>query len=217
MHSCKKSIKHLIWYGHTKIIFFDNNILASSYWRNIFDEVIELGLTVDFNQGLDSRLLSEEAAKKISKMKIHRVRLAYDLPSQKLFVKSAIDRLHENGISKREILVYALYDFTESPEELFERIRDILGWGAVCYPMRFQPCNTLKKNSYISKKWDKKRLNMVQSARRVIGYGGAFPPYKGLIKKFEKAHNFDEAFALWPAERNKLKLQPTINSNQTKL
>jgi len=62
-----------------------------------------------------------------------------------------------------------------------------------------------------------KRLEMVQRARRVIGYGGAFPPYEGLIKKFEKAHNFDEAFALWPAQRNKLRLQPTINSKQTKL
>ena len=65
--------------------------------------------------------------------------------------------------------------------------------------------------------WDKKRLDMVQSARRVIGCGGAFPPYEGLIKKFEKAHNFDEALALRPAQRNKMRLQPTINSNQTKL
>jgi hypothetical protein len=39
---------------------------------------------------------------------------------------------------------------------------------------------------------------MVQEARRVIGYAGAFPPYKPLIQKFEKAGNFDEAFALRP-------------------
>ena len=216
IHSCKKSIKHLIWPGHTKLIFFDNNILASPYWRNIFDEVIELGLTVDFNQGLDSRLLSEEAAQKMSKMKMPIVRLAYDLPSQKIFVKRVISRLHKNGISKRDILVYALYNFTESPDEFFERTREVLGWGAACYPMRFQPCDTLKKNSYVSKKWDEKRLDMVQRARRVIGYGGAFPPYEGLIKKLEKAHNFDEAFALWPAQRNKLKLKH-INSKQTML
>jgi len=102
--------------------------------------------------------LSEEAAQKISKMKIPIVRLAYDLPSQKLHVKRTIACLRENGISKRDILVHALYNFTETPDEFFERIRDILGWGAVCYPMRFQPCDILKKNSYISKKWDKKDL-----------------------------------------------------------
>jgi len=203
INSCKKSIKHLIWPTHSKIIFFDNNILASPFWKDIFDEVIELGLTVDFNQGLDSRLLSEEAAQKISEMKIQIVRLAYDTPSQKPFVQRAIEVLHEKGISKRNILVYSLYNFTESPDEFFERVRDILNWGAACYPMRFQPCNTLKKNSYISKKWNKKRLDMVQRARRVIGCGGAFPPYQALVKKFEKAGNFDEAFSLFPPKNKK--------------
>ena len=62
-----------------------------------------------------------------------------------------------------------------------------------------------------------KRLEMVQRARRVIGYGGAFPPYEGLIKKFEKAHNFDEAFALWPAKRHRSRLQPTLKLKQAKL
>jgi len=205
IHSCQRSIRHLIWPDHKKVIFFDNNVLASPFWRNIFDEVIELGLTVDFNQGLDSRLLSEEAAQKISRMKIPVVRLAYDSPSQKPFVKRAIDSLHENGVSKREILVYTLFNFTESPDEFFDRVRHILGWGAVCYPMRFQPCDTLEKNSYVSKKWDKRRLSMIQSARRVIGYGGAFPPYQGLVNKFEKAQDFDEAFALWPVKENKVK------------
>jgi len=218
IHSCKRSIKHLIWRNHTKVIFFDNNILASPFWGDIFDEVIEMGLTVDFNQGLDSRLLSEESAEKISKMKIPVVRLAYDRSSQKKHVERAIDLLHDNGISKRDILVYSLYNFTESPDEFLERVLDILRWGAVCYPMRFQPCDTLKKNNYISKKWTRKRLEMVQRARRVIGYGGAFPPYEGLVKKFEKAQDFDEAFSLWPEKKKSgLKLEPKAESKQLKL
>jgi len=43
---------------------------------------------------------------------------------------------------------------------------------------------------------------MVAQARRVIGYGGAFPPYEGLKKKFLGAKSFEEAFGLRPA-RNK--------------
>lgn len=38
---------------------------------------------------------------------------------------------------------------------------------------------------------------MVQMARRVIGYGGALPPYEGLIKKFRNANTFEEAFGLY--------------------
>jgi len=58
----KPSIRHLIYPRHKKVILWDNNILASFYWRDIFDELEELGLEVDFNQGLDARLLNEEVA-----------------------------------------------------------------------------------------------------------------------------------------------------------
>lgn len=43
---------------------------------------------------------------------------------------------------------------------------------------------------------------MIARARRVIGYGGAFPPYEGLKKKLSNAKNFGEAFSLRPPERN---------------
>lgn len=39
---------------------------------------------------------------------------------------------------------------------------------------------------------------MVMRARRVIGFGGAFPPYEGLVKKFIRAEDFDQAFSLRP-------------------
>ena len=42
------------------------------------------------------------------------------------------------------------------------------------------------------------QLRMVGNARRVIGYGGAFPPYKALVEKFARARSFDEAFSLDP-------------------
>lgn len=58
----KSSIKHLIYPGHKKVTLWDNNILASPYWRNIFNELKELGVEVDFNQGLDARLLTQEVA-----------------------------------------------------------------------------------------------------------------------------------------------------------
>lgn len=194
----RASIKKYIWPGHTKLIFFDNNILAMKYWREIFKEVIELGMDVDFNQGLDARLFSEEVATLISKMKMRYVRLAYDVNSEKEAVERSISLLNRVGVQGRRVLVYTLYNFTETPDEFLSKVEDILGWGAACYPMRYQPLNTLKKDSYISTKWTANRLEMVAKARRVIGYGGAFPPYEGLIKKFRNATDFDEAFDLYP-------------------
>ncbi|MHA1875586.1 MAG: hypothetical protein ACTSUC_03975 [Promethearchaeota archaeon] len=199
----KKSIKKYVIKEHSKIYFFDNNILAMEYWEEIFNEVLDLNKNVDFNQGLEAKLIDDKSAQMISNMKIPLIRLAYDRPSQMRPVKNAIDLLAKHGVKKRKIFVYAMYNFTESPDEYFERVKQIINWGATCYPMRFQPVNTLNKDSYVSPKWNSDYLNMVASARRVIGYGGAFPPYKGLVNKFNKAKNFFEAFKLYPKKKEK--------------
>lgn len=199
----KESIKHLLHPTHKKLIFFDNNILAMKYRDNIFEEIIELNMPVDFNQGLDARLLDNKAADYIGKMKIPMVRLAYDLPNQRDALKNAIEKLGENGITKRHILVYAMFNFIETPNDFLDRVKEILNWGASCYPMRFQPINTLKKDAYVSTHWTNTQLNMVAQARRVMGYGGAFPPYNALINKFEEADGFDKAFELYPIKKTK--------------
>jgi len=74
----KKSIRNLIYPGHKKVIFWDNNFLASPYWKDILEEVEEMKLKVDFNQGLDARLFTGETAGRLKKLKIPIIRLAYD-------------------------------------------------------------------------------------------------------------------------------------------
>ena len=196
LNSEKRSIKDVIWPGHTRVILFDNNFLASSEWKSVLSEIQELGLAVDFNQGLDARLVTAQVAEKISELKIDRfIRLSYDTLGMGSCVKNAIELLTSRGIDGRDILVYLLYNFTDSPQDLFLRIKNVLSWGAVAYPMRFQPVYTLKKNNYISPEWDTVRLDAIASARRVFGSGGTFPPYKGMMKvKVEGCKTFDEAF-----------------------
>jgi hypothetical protein len=194
----KKSIKNLIYPGHKKVILWDNNILASPYWRNIFDELEESGLGVDFNQGLDARLLTEETALRLKRLRIPIVRLAYDSKGIKKSLSRAINLLKDVGISGRRIVVYCLYGYLDTPEDFFERVRDLITWGVVAYPMRYQPLEPCTKDSYISSNWTNEQLEMIARARRVIGYGGAFPPYEGIRKKFSNARTFEEAFELRP-------------------
>jgi hypothetical protein len=114
----------------------------------------------------------------------------------------AITNLKSGGLEKnriRHICSYVLYNHRDTPEDLFERIRDLLAWGVAAYPMRYQPLSgehALEKDSYVAPNWTQEQLNMVMMARRVIGAGGAFPPYDGLVKKFLAANNFAEAFGL---------------------
>jgi hypothetical protein len=193
----RKSIKRLIYPGHKKVIFWDNNILASPYWRDIFDELEELNLEVDFNQGLDARLLNEEVALKLKELKMPIVRLAYDTIGIRTFLKRAITLLNDVGIRGRNIIVYCLYNHeNDNPENFLFRIKDLLEWGVVAYPMRYEPLEPMAKNTYVSSNWTKEQLEMIQRARRVIGYGGTFPPYEGLKKKITKAETFEKAFEL---------------------
>jgi hypothetical protein len=196
LNSEKGSVKQLIWPSHKRVIFFDNNFFASRWWENVLDEIEELKLNVDFNQGLDARLVSDEVAERISRLKVDPyIRFSYDYKNMGSSVKNAINALKSYGVNPRNILVYALYNFTDTPQDLFERIKNTLSWGAVSYPMRYQPTNTLVKNAHVAPKWDKIRLEAVQRARRVIGSGGAFLPYEGMLKvKVEGCNTFDQAF-----------------------
>lgn len=194
----RRGIRHLAHPDHKKVILWDNNFLATPRWPEVLQELRELDLEVDFNQGLDARLVTEEAAHLLGQLKINPVRMAYDSAEMRPHLSRAIHLLAEAGFRKRRILVYSLYNYTESPEEFLEKVRDLLEWGVVTYPMRFEPLDSLAKNVYISPKWTKERLEMVAGARRVIGYGGAFPPYEGIRKKFGEAESFEEAFGLRP-------------------
>jgi len=196
-------IRDLMYPGHERVIFWDNNILGNPNWRSVFDEVAELQIEVDFNQGLDARLLTEEVAEKVARCRMRTIRLAYDYIGVGPYIEKAVDRLRQLGVSSRKIVVYTLYNYVDDPENFLHRVREVLNWGAVCYPMRFEPLTTLEKNKYVSPRWDAGRLNQVARARRVLGYAGAFPPYTGLIWKLNRARDFDEAFSLRPIKKER--------------
>lgn len=197
MNSERNSILPYIEPEYSRVIFFDNNFLANRYSGAIFDELVELDKKVDFNQGLDAKLITEQNAKRIADLKLDdSIRLAYDSIDRKKYVLKAIERLIDAGIKKRDIFVYALFNYIDTPEDFFSRVKDILNSGVVCYPMRYEPTFAIEKNYYISPNWTPHQVQMVQQARRVIGFGGAFPGYEGLVNKFNNAGTFDEAFAL---------------------
>jgi len=193
----KKSIKHLIYPGHKKVILWDNNILASPYWKEIFAQLEEINLEVDFNQGLDARLINEDVALRLKRLKLPLLRLAYDSAHVRKALKTSIDILKSIGFKGRKILVYCLHNTKyDTPDDFLNRIKDLLEWGVVAYPMRFEPLKPIPKNTYVSPNWTAEHLEMIAKARRVIGYGGAFPPYEGLKKKILTAKTFQDAFKL---------------------
>jgi len=156
INSAKRTIKHLVHPKHSRIILWDNNILQSPYWRDIFEELVEFSQTkktiVDFNQGIDARLITPEVAEKISQMKTTCVRVSYDHKNIRSHLEKTVITLSSFGIRKRHICVYILFNFLDTPSDLFERVKDVLNLGAVAVPLRYQPLDTLKYNQHVGPK-----------------------------------------------------------------
>lgn len=102
------------------IILMDNNVLASKYGLQQIEKIIRLKLRVDFNQGLDARLVTDEVARLLAKVKwIKRIRFGCDTPGQIAECERATALIDKYGY-KGEYFFYCilLNDFKES----FERI-----------------------------------------------------------------------------------------------
>lgn len=132
-------------------IITDNNLLACSDAH--FDRVIdrlEKHAGVDFNQGLDVRLLTRYHAGRIARLKLTKrgVRLALDNLLEPAFQswKYSLDALLAAGIAKRNIATYALIGFTGDPSEAWARCDLIEQTKTKALPMWFHELDAMKVN-----------------------------------------------------------------------
>lgn len=205
MKDKKPSIMDLIHPNHKKVTIWDNNFLASPYAKSMLKELGDHGIEADFNQGLDARLMDEETAGLLADVKSKTIHMAYDWPWEGPYIQKAIDLLGDAGYNRKNLIFYMLYNFFDeqhkkgdTPADFLLRLKNLMEWGASSYPMRYIPLDSLEKNKYVSPLWSQQQLEMVAKARRVIGFGGSFVPYKAFISKIEDAATFEEAMHLRP-------------------
>lgn len=128
-------------------VICDNNLLAAS--QEHFDRVINRLIVwkwADFNQGLDSRLLTEHHAKRIAEIKKPICRLALDHMDYHLAWQQAFDRLRNAGIAKSNIHSYCLIGYNSDPRECWQRCEWVEGHGVKAYPMWYHRLDQLEKN-----------------------------------------------------------------------
>lgn len=83
---------------HRKVVLMDNNYLASRLHREKTEEMIDQKLIVDFNQGLDIRLINKENAALLARLNAPYLRFAWDSMELKPAVKKGIRLLRDAGI-----------------------------------------------------------------------------------------------------------------------
>ncbi len=140
-------------------IVCDNNLLACS--RSHFDKVIDSLKPlpgVDFNQGLDAHLLSSHHIDRLLELDLRFIRLSWDHISMEAIILNAIDRLLGAGLPKSKIRVYVLIGFDDMPDDALYRCQALKDKGILPNPQRYQPLDTLKKNSYVGSNWTDRTL-----------------------------------------------------------
>ena len=171
----------------------DNNILASNRLDYIVDELVKLGYgrnnksfrnnrrwvskTVDFNQGLDARLLYNDPKimTLLSKLEIKPMRVAFD-HAQPEFVKMYVSVMRQAAQNNVHSLSnYVLFNLDDTPQQLYDRLKintelnkefEDQGFHTSIwsFPMKYSPIfgehSTDRK--HIGKNWNKKYLRSLQ-------------------------------------------------------
>lgn len=123
---------------HSKIVLLDNNILGASNWRMTMDDLIAEELEVDFNQGLDIRLVNEENVGYLKRLKTKQLRFAFDNIAYENATRKGIEILLTNGFSSRKISFYLLYGFPVTNQECVERVNILASYNVEVYPMAYK-------------------------------------------------------------------------------
>ena len=95
--------------GRKTAILMDNNALASEHGLQQLEKIADLKCKVDFNQGLDSRLVTDEIARLLSKIKWTRyIRFSCDTMQSVESLLQAVEKLNKCGVKNYRIFVYLL-------------------------------------------------------------------------------------------------------------
>ncbi len=119
------------------IIFWDNNWLASPNFEKDCENLRRIGKEVDFNQGLDARLYTEEVAMQLSSIRLRPIRFAFDNAKVEPAIKRAIE-LARKYPTCSDIRVYVLYNFEDTPEDLYYRLDLLNRLKVLAFPMEYR-------------------------------------------------------------------------------
>lgn len=161
---------------------------------------------IDFNQGLDARLVTDKKMKKLAELNIKPLRIAFDHYEQKAVDDycEAIRCAAKYGI--HDLSNYLLYNFEDRPEDLYNRMRinvdlcEELGVSIYSFPMKYHPISDpeyYNNRDFIGEHWNRKFIRAIQavlnSTKGKVGPGVEF---------------FEEAFGKDVQEYQKLLWMP---------
>lgn len=138
-----------VWRGdpHPRHLhLLDNDFFGQPDWKEKVRQIREGGFKVSFNQGINARFLTDEAAEAIGSldyraddMKVKRIYTAWDNLKDEDRLFDGLNRLVKNGVKPDHIMVYMLCGYWpgETHADRDHRRKRLQDFGARPYPMPF--------------------------------------------------------------------------------
>ena len=175
--------------GRRKLVLMDNNILAAGdYCMEQLEKIIERGYRVDFNQALDARLVTDEVAQLLARVKWldnNRIRFGCDTHGQIAECERAMALINKYGFTGQYFLYTML---TDDFKECYERI--VYWWrrtqetranhqGRYVYPHAQPYRDPMNPNHHIPQ-WQKDMAGWVNKKAHFVAHSFEdFEPRKG--------------------------------------
>lgn len=138
---CARKVADLseFWNGQKNIVLLDANMFACKEWKDLSVQLIESGAWVDFSQGCDIRLMTDEKAEYIKRMKIKQVHFAWDRYEDKEKIVPQFKRFKEiTQWDYRKLGVYVLCNFNTTFEQDLDRVYTLRELGYNPYVMLYE-------------------------------------------------------------------------------
>lgn len=125
------------WKGQKNIVLCDPNILASKDHKDLLQQLIDSKARVDFNQGVDVRLVTNDNIDLLREVNLKSIHFAFDrwedkdIVEPKLRMFSEATGFNRSG-SKGNVTVYILTNYNTTLEQDLYRVE-------LCRELNFQP------------------------------------------------------------------------------
>lgn len=141
------------WNGQKEIQILDPNILACDQHMDLLTQLADSGASVEFNQGLDARLLTAENIDLLKRIKVKRIHFAWDNPKDKKVPKALEMFADKWGIkpTDHDVVVYVLTNYWSNLESDLMRVYWLREHGFSPYIMIFDKQNAPKEIRHLQR------------------------------------------------------------------
>lgn len=121
--------EQLVRHDTDKLVLMDNNILACDYGVEQLESLIDSGYRIDLNQGMDARLVTDDIAQILSKLKwIKYLRFSCDTTAQIEYIQKTAEMLGKRGIKPYRLFIYLLVtEDLDNAEYRVEQLKKLHG------------------------------------------------------------------------------------------